>query len=552
MKKIPFLFLMLLTLFSCEQDEMFEASNISASTSNTLRSAGDGKYDVLGYGYDITKPYATVDAVKEYQIIDIAALIKAEPSNNYYFDSNGYSKSSARIFGGENYFKYVEDIVKKTNFSGSVASNGLTTDLKKGLFSAEAKISQEKETKFAYSTAYTYATAEIIQPYKRFVLDADVHILQKYLHPYFKQELEKVEASSSTTPGTRPGATRPSTTRPSTTRLGTTRPSTTRPGTSSSTETIKFVEKFGTHVLFKFTTGGQYRSDFKSLVIEESNSTTKKNVAEAGAKFGLSKIGLSASGGWEEVKTQEVQSKNHNWGGTLEIFGGKNNGISTTFSPGKEPSTTTNPGNWSASIDDATAVLIDLDWNATYPIYELIADPEKKELIKKAVIQYIEENTPEEIETTPLHRYRNQKRDKYYPTTAYGESRTTSGWTYEGIIGYLLKTGNISTVPLYRVWCPRTQGSHIATYNFQSSKDWINEGIIGYALKRRSTGTVPLYHYWNQKRETFYFTTTEGDSKITSDWKPYGIAGYVYPSDLPCVDTEKYPQRKPTPSVINW
>ena len=69
MKKIFFksLYLLLISLFSCQEDSSFLSKemndDLSLVTSATTRGdAGDGEYDILGHGYDITSLYLDTKA----------------------------------------------------------------------------------------------------------------------------------------------------------------------------------------------------------------------------------------------------------------------------------------------------------------------------------------------------------------------------------------------------------------------------------------------------------------------------------------------------------
>ena len=59
MKKIHWLFGLLLSIcYSCSELDDFSVESTSESLSTpTTRYAGDEKYDVLGYGYDVTGEY---------------------------------------------------------------------------------------------------------------------------------------------------------------------------------------------------------------------------------------------------------------------------------------------------------------------------------------------------------------------------------------------------------------------------------------------------------------------------------------------------------------
>ena len=179
MKKNNFIYLsvfFIFLFFSCSEgyENLLEDTNVVNSESDPkTKSSGDEKYDVLGYGYFITKPYAHRDAVSQYQVIDIEELITTEPSNLIYFDKGAYSGTNTRVYSGEDYFSYVKEVTTKTNFSASVASNGITKGLTGGLFSADVKASQETKSKVSYSSAYSCATAEIFSTHRRFILDTE-------------------------------------------------------------------------------------------------------------------------------------------------------------------------------------------------------------------------------------------------------------------------------------------------------------------------------------------------------------------------------------------
>lgn len=68
--------------------------------------------------------------------------------------------------------------------------------------------------------------------------------------------------------------------------------------------------------------------------------------------------------------------------------------------------------------------MTEINWKETYPIYEFISDPVKKQVIKAAVIKHIEKSKIDMLELLPLHIYVydnpnevNQKRMDHYTTT---------------------------------------------------------------------------------------------------------------------------------------
>ena len=77
MKKFCYLLGFLLLFYSCS--EMENLPNVESSVSNvTTRAAGDGVYDVLGYGYDITDDYMGENSTR-LKILDVEAFVKANP-----------------------------------------------------------------------------------------------------------------------------------------------------------------------------------------------------------------------------------------------------------------------------------------------------------------------------------------------------------------------------------------------------------------------------------------------------------------------------------------
>ena len=507
MKKI-FLFLFIsYFLFSCSSDneESLVHVNLEKTNSKTTKSAGDEKYDVLGYGYFITKPYASRDAVSQYQVLDIEKMVTTEPSSSVYFDKGAYSGTATRVYSGEDYESYTKEVASKTNFSASAASNGLTSGLSSGLFSADVKASQEAGNKASYSTAYSYSVTEIISNYRRFLIDTELSTAHKYLNPYFKEELEKV---------------------------------------NTSTEAYNLVAKFGTHVLFKFTTGGVFKSEFKGLAMEDGTSNTRKQTAEAGAKFGLSAIGLGASVGWEQTTTTQINNKNVTWSCDINSYGGSTNGLTINISPTAGTSYSLSLASWTSSINDKNAVLVDLDWNKTYPLHMLITDETKANLVREAINTYVKNNKFTSFILSPLYGYWNNKRQEAYLTNTY-ESK--SGWSFDKIIGYTTRERSYGRITgeggesgtLYQV-------KHLKNDNLFASasldkggepkiKDYENSlskaknlGVIQLSEPSNFALLTSLYRFWNKGKNTYYYTTDINDSKIkNSNWVFDGTMGYI-------------------------
>ncbi|MDU1906439.1 MAG: MAC/perforin domain-containing protein [Dysgonomonas sp.] len=489
-----YLFILLFSLFlSCSENNVID-SNIDESGMQ-LRSSGDGAYDVLGYGYDVTKPYLSKNAVSQYQVIDVKTLIDTEPKNLVYFDKGAYAGTQTRVYSAEDYSSYSKSVIEKTNFSASVSSNGILSTLTKGMFSADVKANQETKDVVTTSSAYSYATAEVYGTHRRFVLDADVTLIQKYLNPFFKQELEKV---------------------------------------STSTDAYNLVKKYGTHVLFRFTTGGIFKAEFKGITFENGTITSKKNAAETGGKFILSKIGLGATAGWENTTETEMKNKFISWYGNITSSGGSTNGLSINISATQGTNYSLNVGNWLGSINDNNAVLVDLDWNKTYPLHMLIVDQNKANLVKNAINTYIKNNSAEQYNTYPLFRYWNNNTQSSYLSNTY---EVKSGWMFDKIIGYSAHR----TFPEGGSYTPFTQYKHknkdiYLVSNGRSSDPSYNSDYRSVDRRLGNFRTNKpevmqiysvLYRFKNNKTGSFYYTVDPRDSRMNSNWVKDNELGYV-------------------------
>lgn len=94
-----------------------------------------------------------------------------------------------------------------------------------------------------------------------------------------------------------------------------------------------------------------------------------------------------------------------------------------------------NIGEWTKSVDDEHSVLVSVNWNSTYPIYEFVNDPIKKEKIKLAIIKYINSKAIEKLEIVPFYRYWGN--GEHYYDLQYAPKLWYGQYKYEGIIGYV-------------------------------------------------------------------------------------------------------------------
>ncbi|UBD70596.1 MACPF domain-containing protein [Bacteroides sp. BFG-257] len=474
MKKSYYLLGFLPLFYSCSEIE--DLPKVESLVSNvTTRAAGDGVYDVLGYGYDITDEYMGENSTR-LKILDVEAFVKANPNR---FDKQFSGVIDQRCFAGANAQSFLSQIITDTNFSGSVGSLPEKKD-KEGFFSGTITTGFKTSSKYSYSSKYSFARAEVFKKQRRYLLNTDIETLSKYLLSSFIEDLNKYSAD-------------------------------------------RIVEMYGTHVLTNIIVGGKYTAYYKSAIIEENSSTEKTEIVSAGAKYNLSNIGLDAHGSWSKTEVEERNKKNSNWECYIKALGGSTSGTTITLVPEQGPTFTINLGAWTESVDDQHSRLFDVNWNATYPIYDLISDPVKKQQIKEAVFRYIDSKKIEILPIVPVYQSWNGK-DHYYNTNYSPTYGAKNDWKYEYVAFCIFSKPVQGTVPFYQYWNGKdhyyTVGYHpggYQGYNF--------EGVLGYVYDRPTDGALPLYQAWNGRDH--YYNTNYSPTYGEGEWKCEYIECYV-------------------------
>ena len=288
-----------------------------------------------------------------------------------------------------------------------------------------------------FSSKYSFARAEVIKKQRQYLLYTNAETLSRYLSSNFIADLNKYSAD-------------------------------------------EIVRMYGTHVLTKITVGGSYRAYYKSVIVEEANRTEKMKTVTAGAKYNMKKVGLDANGSWNTTTITETNKKNSNWTCDIKCLGGTTSGTTITLSPNQGPTTTINLGAWTQSVDDTHSRLVDVDWNATYPIYDLVSDPAKKVALKNAVEKYIDSFKLEILELLPLYNYYSSKHiNSSYFTEWKGTHFNTDD--YQGVTCYLCASQVEGTVPLYEYYSAKYINQSLSQYK---------GNIVGFS-NRLNTILVP-------------------------------------------------------------
>ena len=460
MKYIRFAILSLcvINLISCTREECLNKQNNTASFISS-RSQGDGVYESLGYGYDITENYLGEHSIKV-PVINVEAFVQDHEER---FDNLFMGIIDQRTYAGETAETFLKQLIKDSNFTNSVAAMG-KEDTEKGFFSGTITTGFKSNTLYSYSSKYSFAKAEVLKKHKQYLLNTDVETLQQYLSASFLEDLNKYPAE-------------------------------------------KIVEIYGTHVLTDITVGGKYSAYYRSAIIEEENRSEKTKTVNAGVKYNMSKIGLDTNGNWSSTEITETNKKNSSWECHITSQGGTTIATNITISPNNLSTYTIDLGKWSETVDDTHSVLIDVNWNKTYPIYELISDSNKKAELKAAVEKYIESKRIKIVKSSYVYRSYNQE-DHFYATIYQPTYGDDNSWIYEGTEFSIYLEPVENTIPLYQYWNDHDH-YYSTTYSPAGIYGWKYEGILGYIHKTPQNGTVPLYQYWGF--HDHFYTTWQRD-----------------------------------------
>lgn len=482
MKTITLLLCFLFICISCSDN--IELDNAQQSkTISKPRTIGDGTYEALGFGYDITDDYLGENAVK-LKVIDIESFIK-DNKDRFYNPFIGIIDQ--RSYAGENAESFIHDIITKSSFEGSVASMGLTNKDSK-FFSGTIKTGFSSQNKYSYSSKYSFARVESLKKQRHYFLHSDIQTLSKYLHPIFKDDLNTFSAD-------------------------------------------EIIQKYGTHVLTNITVGGAYTAFYKSVITEVNNKTEKTSTVSAGAKYNLSKIGLDSNGSWSNTEITEMNKKNSEWICNIKCIGGSTSGTTVTLSPNQGPSYTINFGNWAGSVDDTHSKIVDIDWNYAYPIYELISDATKKRQLEEAVKKYIESKQIEMLDIVPLYEgYHLRGGDHLY--TLDRDEISKFGYDYNGISCYVLSPDSKNKTgykPVYRGYSKQSNDHYYTTtYNEFQQYGYSFERIEYYISPTLQEDMQPYYQGYKGKNGDHFYTMYF--SMFAQHGYTYQtILGYVFP-----------------------
>lgn len=122
--------------------------------------------------------------------------------------------------------------------------------------------------------------------------------------------------------------------------------------------------------------------------------------------------------------------------------------------------------------------------------------------------------------------------DHFYTTDPNGEVAKDSGYTFEGIIGYVYPTQQPDSVPFYR-FCHSVTGDHFYTQssNAEGATGYVFEKIECYLPAAGDTRGDPIYR-WFGNSEHFYTTDPKGEVAAASGYSLDGEAGLIFLKDV--------------------
>jgi hypothetical protein len=474
-------------LSSCKKSELAEEKGLTGNHKN-LAIAGDEKWDLLGYGYDMTGDPLALENASDASVIDMKSFEK-----DYINRINTPTTTEGKqyYYYGASAYEYLKDVIKERNFSLSVTA-GTKAPTKDGesYFTGSLTSKNRNQKIGSFSSKYSYARFEETYRIKiiQFNGDVSIDLLKNYLTPEFLSNVNTVSADA-------------------------------------------LVERYGTHVLTNISLGGRLAFDFGGSIVSQTTTEKKTKSAEGALGFFVKKFGIDISSTItkEEMTRNFNESRERTFG--LKFYGGTNSGRSVSFDSNGYSSESVSISGWEQSVTTKNCALVAID-NAV-PIYEFISDPVKKQKVKDAVERYIQGRqlvlAPQEVYefyTSILYKHANSLNPDMHLNYLSG------GWHPNGQPFKAYSVDYNGAVPVYQFVSP-TNGDRIlwTDRNFTYS-NYVYDGIVFYAYKYQKEGTVPVYQFasMNGNPDHLYNPNPDFVAPYYPNWQRDGVAFYAFPN----------------------
>lgn len=212
---------------------------------------------------------------------------------------------------------------------------------------------------------------------------------------------------------------------------------------------------------------------------------------------------------------KEIAEKNIGGSIILEFLGGDFNVLPhIELTPNEFIGEPMNIVTWRESVNESNFVLTSLSGEDIIPIYNLIADPIKKQQVKKAVIAHIQSKQLDLIETVPIFQMLNGKQHRYFTSYKDFKNSSDASIVIDGAIGSLFVKEIPGTVPL-NLFSNRKNERLSLNKDITDGKDMHFKEIAGY-----------VYEIWQNNLNTVY-EISNGDSfaYTTESKETYGEKG---------------------------
>ena len=357
MKKMSIVLFMFSTLFvSCNKNEIIlddfdPYSTYTVSGSSETKSAGDGVYDLLGYGYDCTISNFRGSLYSKSQVIDLNKFKSGKGKDVVSGSEKVFNPGSieeAVIHGGGdsqeiwgfNLNEYTDSKTATTNLTKEIGSEKLK------LFTVELKNSFSESHRF--SSAYSFYSIYAKKVTRKLTLsNVYPNNLKYFLTDNFIADLKNLTG-------------------------------------------IQLVHKYGTHVLTDILLGGEASITFNAKLTSKTQETSFKNEAK---KF-YNEIKDSSSSSIEGMS--KLFQENKDVSIYIKTIGGSSAVESNTvsFNPvtGVLSNISFNYTPWLNSVNRNTEQIIGIGNNTTKIclLSEFIDEPNKKREVENAIKSYCE------------------------------------------------------------------------------------------------------------------------------------------------------------------
>ena len=326
MKKL-FLFMswVMLILSGCADEDIIERNSPSFPQSVNTRSAGDGVYDILGYGYDITGPYLDTKSSRAI-VFDTNKLFEKGLITPYKLEESRFRYSSGK------------DVIDfTTNMSSSLQMS--TPGILKVIGGASLNIAFGGNSHYNSDYSFAYCTQQYIDSRYR-ISEADINVLKTCLTKQF------IERLSTYTPE-------------------------------------QIVEEYGTHVLKDIYLGAK----FEVYYMAKSTSSSKKESINAGLGASLFSL-FKMDGKFQYDESLAITNKEQSLY-YFTIGGDPAVGVQGSLNPENSPSIDIGKWMASVKSSTPKFIDVDNNSQSFIPIYELVTDPTKKQTLKAYIDNYI-------------------------------------------------------------------------------------------------------------------------------------------------------------------